>query len=79
MPKLLLRHDPARIAGTLLKLSHGSGGELRVRCEVADEEAKRCGGFSVTATIHEFELRDVDDPEKFHALVTRATIGDEIR
>ena len=37
-------------------------------------EAKRCGGLSVCATIHAYQLRDVDDPLRFHALITDAEI-----
>ena len=76
LPPLLFRHDPSRVAGRILDLSHGAGGCLRIRCEVTDEEAKRCGGFSVACTVHAYELHDVDDRDKFHALITDATIDE---
>ena len=74
LPPLLYRHNPDRVAGRVLNLSHGDGGCLRIRAEVTDEDAKCAGGFSVACTVHAYELRDVDDRDKFHALITDATI-----
>jgi hypothetical protein len=65
---LLFRHG--RPAGEVLEVRNTDKG-LHVRSLVHDEEAKRYSHFSVTATVHGFQLRDVDDPERFHALITR--------
>jgi hypothetical protein len=74
LPPLLFRHG--RPAGRLLEMRHDDRGRLFVRALVTDSEAKRCGGLSVAATIHAYELRDVDSAN-FHALITEATV-DEI-
>lgn len=71
---LLYRHG--RPAGEVLEVRATDKG-LHVRALVRDNEAKRCAHFSVAATIHGYQLRDVQDPERFYALVTCATL-DEI-
>ncbi|WP_439407937.1 hypothetical protein ACNJX9_04405 [Bradyrhizobium sp. DASA03076] len=71
---LLYRHG--RPAGEVLKVRATDEG-LHVRALVRDNESKRCTHFSVAATIHGYQLRDIDDGERFHALVTCATL-DEI-
>ena len=71
---LLYRHH--RPAGEVKEVRRTDKG-LYVSALVTDSEAKRCSHFSVAATIHGFMLRDVEDRERFHALVTCATL-DEI-
>lgn len=71
---LLYRHR--RPAGEVLEVRRTDDG-LYVRALVHDDEAKRCTHFSVAATVHGYQLRDVDNSERFHALVTCATL-DEI-
>ncbi|MEY9594442.1 hypothetical protein ABIA06_006733 [Bradyrhizobium yuanmingense] len=71
---LLFRHD--RPAGEVLEI-RGTDEGLHVRALVSDEDAKRCTHFSVAATIHGYQLREVNDRESFYALVTCATL-DEI-
>ncbi|MBR0710136.1 hypothetical protein [Bradyrhizobium liaoningense] len=71
---LLYRHS--RPAGEVLEVRATDKG-LHMRALVRDNEAKQCTHFSVAATIHGYQLRDVDDRERFHALVTCATL-DEI-
>ena len=75
-PPLLFRHDRNQVAGEVIELTHKSDGSLGIRCLVDHEEAKRCGGFSVAASIQAYELREIDDPQNFHALVTSATIDE---
>ncbi|MCA1474298.1 hypothetical protein [Bradyrhizobium sp. NBAIM08] len=70
---LLYRHG--RPAGEVLEVRTTDKG-LHVRALVRDNEAKRCAHFSVAATIHGFQLRDVEDRERFHALVTCATLNE---
>ncbi|MCA1379832.1 MULTISPECIES: hypothetical protein [Bradyrhizobium] len=71
---LLYRHG--RPAGEVLEI-RGTDEGLHVRALVRDEDAKRCTHFSIAATIHGYQLREVNDRESFHALVTCATL-DEI-
>lgn len=72
LPPLLFRHrEPA---GTILKLAYDKFGRLIIDARVDHEEARRCNGLSVAATIEAYELRDHDDPNKFHAAITRADI-----
>lgn len=70
---LLYRHDSDRPAGKILELRNTVEG-LYVRACAVDSEAKRCQFFSVAATIHAYQLCDVDDPEKFCANVASATL-----
>src|SRR5215207_5988249 len=72
---LLYRHQKDRVAGKLLDIETRYGG-LFVRARVTDPEAKRCPYFSILATIHRFELRQVDDPNVAHALITSATLDE---
>jgi len=74
-PPLLFRHrEPA---GEILSLAYDARGRLLVDARVDHVEARRCSGLSVAATIVKYELRDQDDPQNFHALITRADL-DEI-
>jgi phage head maturation protease len=68
---LLFRHD--RPAGTILELRSDHRG-LYVRARVSDPEARRCQYFSVCASIERYEIRSVDDPERFHFLITKASL-----
>ena len=64
-PPLLFRHrEPA---GEILKIEYDARGRLIVDGRVDHLEARRCNGLSVAATIHRYELREQDDPQKFHA------------
>jgi hypothetical protein len=72
---LLFRHQKDRVAGKLLDIEARYGG-LFVRALVTDAEAKRCPYFSVAATIHQYELRQVDDPAAAHALITSARLDE---
>jgi YD repeat-containing protein len=75
LPPLLFRHrEPA---GEILKLDYDARGRLLVEARVDHVEARRCSGLSLAATIVQYELRDQDDPENFHALITGADL-DEI-
>lgn len=73
---LLYRHQQDRPAGTLLDIEARYAG-LFVRALVTDSEAKRCPYFSIAATIHRYELRQVDNPTAAHALILSASC-DEI-
>jgi hypothetical protein len=68
---------PSRAGRQILKLEYDARGRLVVDARVDHVEARRCSGLSVAATIQRYELRDQDDSENFHALITRADI-DEI-
>jgi hypothetical protein len=71
---LLFRHrEPA---GEILSLAYDTRGRLLVDARVDHVEARRCSGLSVAATIVKYELRDQDDPQNFHALITRADLDE---
>jgi phage head maturation protease len=70
---LLFRHE--RPAGEVEEVRCDDRG-LYVRALVTDLEARRCSYFSVGATIHNFEMRDIDDRERFHGLITSATLDE---
>ena len=70
---LLFRHG--RPAGVVQEVRSTDKG-LYVRALATDPEARRCSHFSIAATIHGFMLRDIDDRERFHALVTCATLDE---
>jgi hypothetical protein len=72
LPPLLFRHGEP--AGTIDSLYYDAVGNLRITATVTHSEAARCGGFSVGATIHSYELKNADSPSGYHALVTRASI-----
>ncbi|MCA1498852.1 hypothetical protein [Bradyrhizobium sp. NBAIM14] len=71
---LLYRHG--RLAGEVLEVRTTDKG-LHVRALVRDNEAKQCTHFSVAATIHGYQLREVNNRESFHAVITCAAL-DEI-
>ena len=73
----MYKHNTNQVAGRIRHLSYTDDGQLRIRCEVTHAFAKTCGAFSVSAKILAYELRQVDDPKNFHALVTNAEL-DEI-
>jgi hypothetical protein len=73
-PPLLFRHqDPA---GEIESIEHDQKGRLIIRARVDHPEARRCRGLSVCATIEAYQLMDVDDPLKFHALITRPYVDE---
>jgi hypothetical protein len=74
LPPLRYRH--AEPAGELEDMRFDERGRLLVRARVTHPEAKRCSHFSVAALIEAWELRDADDPQAFHSLITAATIAD---
>jgi hypothetical protein len=74
-PQLLFRHKEP--AGEILKLRDDAKGRLVIEARVDHPEARRCAGLSVAATIEAYELREIDDPDSYHALITRARL-DEI-
>jgi hypothetical protein len=76
LPPLLYRHDSTTIAGTIDELAYTDDGALWIRCVVTNDAAKRCNAFSVAATIHDYELVDVDSPN-FYAVVRNGWL-DEI-
>jgi hypothetical protein len=73
---LLFRHQPDRPVGKVQDIKSTDDG-LFVRALVTDSEARRCPYFSVTATVHSYSMRQVDDPQAAHALITCASV-DEI-
>ena len=74
-PPLLFRHR--EVAGEIEHIEHDAKGRLIVQARVDHSEAKRCGGLSVAATIRKYELRDIDDPQRYHAVILEADL-DEI-
>ena len=72
---LLFRHQPGRIAGEILDIEARYEG-LFIRARLSDPEAKRCSYFSVAATIKDYELRQVDDPQNAHALITACDLDE---
>src|SRR3954447_9919121 len=74
LPPLLFRHGEP--AGEILELHNDDSGRLVIRARVTHPLAKRCSHFSVGATVQKWELRDADDPAKFHGLITQATIDE---
>ena len=72
-PPLLYRHDPDQVAGEILALDYDAQGQLRIRARVDHVEARRCGAFSVSMNVEDYEFRDVDD-KSFHAFIKRATL-----
>jgi hypothetical protein len=70
---LLLRHDPATVAGTVQELAYDHNGGLRVRVRVEHEEARRLGAFSVGARIIECMLAD-GDSERFRGVLERVEL-----
>jgi hypothetical protein len=50
-------------------LAYDDEGQLCIRATVSHSYAKTCAAFSVSLKILKYELRDVDDPKNFHALV----------
>jgi hypothetical protein len=71
---LLYRHG--RPAGEVQEVRSTDKG-LYVRALVTDSEARRCTHFSLAATVRSFQLREADDPKRFHGLITCDTL-DEI-
>ncbi len=73
LPPLLYRHDETQVAGEIDSLTYDEHGNVRVRCTVTHEQAKRCGAFSIRAKILAYELRETETRD-FHAVVTDAEI-----
>jgi phage head maturation protease len=74
---LLYRHDKDQVAGAVQRLWYDPKGNLKVKALLTHPEAKRCSAFSVAGTVHRYELKEAEDPARFHALITSASI-DEI-
>jgi hypothetical protein len=73
---LLYKHDENQIAGTIERLAYDEQGQLYVRATVTHPFAKTCGAFSISLQIVKYELRDVDDPQNFHALVYQGELAE---
>jgi phage head maturation protease len=75
--RLLLKHDPNIIAGTVDTLELDAFGRLAVTCTVTHPLAQRMPAFSVGASIGKFTLRNPDSPTLFVGEIEQATL-DEI-
>lgn len=72
LPRLMFRHrEPA---GQVLSLAYDAHGRLILDARVDHPEGRRTNGLSVCATIQRYEIIDADDPQRFHALITRADL-----
>ena len=71
--KLLLRHDPAIIAGVVEELKYDCYGNLQIVARVEHVEARRQPAFSIGAWIKSYEIVDADKPS-FFARVTEASL-----
>jgi hypothetical protein len=67
MPLLCHRHGAVEV-GEIHELAYTDNGSLRIRCTVRDDAAALCNAFSVTATVYDYELVNVDSSH-FHAVV----------
>jgi hypothetical protein len=74
LPPLKYRHGED--AGCIDKLYYDDRGALRIVATVDHPEGRRCGFFSVACSVQEFTLCEIDDPQRFHALVTSATLDE---
>ena len=70
---LLYKHDPTQVAGTIDELAYDELGNLQIWCTVTHPLAKRCGAFSIRATVNEYEICDADSPD-FYAIIKSATL-----
>jgi hypothetical protein len=70
---LLYKHDPKQVAGKIDDLEYDELGNLQVWCTVTHELAKRCGAFSIRATVNEYEIINGDSPD-FYAIIKSATL-----
>jgi hypothetical protein len=75
--RLLYKHKDDEVAGTIQRLAYDDHGQLKIKANITHPFAKLCGGFSVSAKILAYEMRETDDPKRFHAFVTNAEL-DEI-
>jgi hypothetical protein len=71
-----LRYCHGEEAGTIEELHYDGHGRLLVCARVNHPQARRAPAFSVAATVEKWELRNVDDPQTFHALITQATLDE---
>ena len=74
LPPLLFRHKEP--AGLIENLAYDRQGRLIIDARVDHPEARRCGGLSVAATIERYELREIDDPENYHAVILQASLDE---
>jgi hypothetical protein len=74
-PRYCSSINPAKPAGRVLELKATDQG-LLVRALVTHEEAKRCSGFSIAATIHNFRIVNSDDRNSVHGLITDCTLDE---
>jgi phage head maturation protease len=72
---LLLRHDPAAVAGEIQRLHYDSHGNLRIRARVEHPEARRMSAFSVGIRIVECELHDAGSV-RFHGVLKRVELSE---
>jgi hypothetical protein len=55
-------------------LRYDDSGQLRITAVIDHPEARRAPGLSVAVKVIEYELRDVESKENFHAVINRAEI-----
>jgi hypothetical protein len=75
LPELRWRHQPG-VIGTVETLKETIRG-LTITVMTDHHLGKVGPAFSIAATIHSYELRNTDNPDGFHAAITKAHI-DEI-
>ena len=73
MPPLYHKHDASQVAGEIEDLSYDDRGNLLVRARVDHPQARRCGAFSIGATVVAYEMKNADRPD-FFALITQADL-----
>jgi phage head maturation protease len=71
---LLYKHDPNQVAGKIDDLEYDFG-NLCVWATVTHPEAKRCGAFSIAATVIDYEIVNGDTPD-FFALIKSAELNE---
>lgn len=69
---LLYRHSGSPV-GTVNELEWRPDG-LHLCATVDDDTAKRARGLSIAATVLEYELCEVNDPARFHGLITAGVV-----
>jgi phage head maturation protease len=72
---LLYKHDPNQVAGKISDLEYDDFGSLCVWCTVTHPEAKRCGAFSIAATVIDYEIINGDTPD-FYAIIKSAGLNE---
>jgi len=72
LPPLCRGHDTTKVVGSINTLTWTDQG-LHIAATVTDPEAICMSAWSVCATVHDYELRDVGGPG-FHAVIRSATL-----